>query len=110
MAHEIEEKLYAVRNPYELQPWFFRHMEAMTAENLHSKGDIAMELAWRDKQIHNLNKIVNGLLTSLDVQQAKIDSLMLEYCPDEMIEEQLREWKMSQCGTCRKEKTEKLDV
>ena len=90
-------KLYAKHNPSELQPWFTQHMYAMTAENLHSKGDIAMELAWRDKQIHNLNKVIDGLLASLDAQQAKIDRLMLEYCPEEMTEEQIKEWGRNQC-------------
>ena len=98
MKHE-EKKLYAKRNPAELQPWFGEHMNAMTAEGLHSKGDIAMELAYRDKQIHNLNKIIDGLLASLDVQQAKIDRLMLEYCPDEMTDEQVKEWGRNQCPT-----------
>ncbi len=90
--------LYAKRIPSELQPWFYRHMYAMTAENLRSKGDIAMELAYRDKQIHNLNKVIDGLLASLDVQQAKIDRLilMLEYCPDEMTEEQIKRYEKSQ--------------
>ena len=31
-----------------------------------------------------------------DYQQAKIDALMLEYCPEEMTEDQLEEWKKSQ--------------
>ena len=87
----MNKKLYLKHNPSELQPWFAEHMDAMTSENLHSKGDIAMELAYRDKQIHNLNKIIDGLLTLLDVQQEKIDQLMLEYCPEDMTEEQIRE-------------------
>lgn len=28
----------------------------------------------------------------LDAKQAKIDELMMEYCPDEMTEDQLVEW------------------
>ena len=89
-------KLYAKRIPSELQPWFSQHMEAMTAENLHSKGEIAMELAWRDKQIDKLNKSIDGLLVSLDVQQAEIDRLMLEYCPEEMTEEQKKNYERNQ--------------
>ncbi|HHT8315287.1 TPA: hypothetical protein ACT24S_004726, partial [Yersinia enterocolitica] len=30
------------------------HIHAMTAENLHSKSDIAVELAWRDLRIEQL--------------------------------------------------------
>ena len=32
-------------------------------------------------------------------QQAKIDSLMLEYCPDEMTEEQVKNWEDSQVNS-----------
>ncbi len=38
----------------ELEPYFSRHMMAMTGEGLHSKGDIAAELAWRDKRVAEL--------------------------------------------------------
>lgn len=31
-----------------------------------------------------------------DYQQAKIDALMLEYCPEEMTEDQLERWKKHQ--------------
>lgn len=31
-----------------------------------------------------------------DHQQAKIDELMMEYCPEEMTEEQVQEWKKNQ--------------
>jgi len=88
----MTDKLYAKRTPSELEPWFSRHMEAMTAEDLHWKGDIAMELAWRDKQIGMLKKHVNGLMAVVESQQAKIDRIMLEYCPEEMTEEQLENW------------------
>jgi len=48
--------LYAHRNPRDLEPYLSRHMEAMTAEGLHDKGDIACELAWRDAQIERLQE------------------------------------------------------
>ena len=35
---------------------------------------------------------IQSLTTQLEAKQAKIDELMLEYCPDEMTEEQLDEW------------------
>lgn len=34
----------------------------------------------------------------LEAMQAKIDSLMLEYCPDEMTAEQIKVWGESQRG------------
>jgi len=44
---ETSMKLYAKRDPMALEPHFTRHMLAMTVEDLHEKGDIALELAWR---------------------------------------------------------------
>ena len=41
-------------DPVELEPEFGKHMMAMTAEDLHSKGDIAVELAYRDRRIAQL--------------------------------------------------------
>jgi len=35
----------------ELEPYFMRHMMALTAESLFSKADIACELAYRDEQL-----------------------------------------------------------
>jgi hypothetical protein len=47
--------IYAERDPRVLEPHLSRHMEAMTAEGLHDKGAIAIELAWRDAEIERLN-------------------------------------------------------
>ena len=38
----------------------------------------------------------DDLKENCDAKQAQIDSLMLEYCPEEMTLEQLREWRASQ--------------
>ena len=35
--------------------YYIRHVSAMTREGLHSKSDIAAELAWRDMEIDRLN-------------------------------------------------------
>ena len=43
--------------------YYFRHVLAMTAEKLHSKTDIAAELAYRDHRI-----------TELEVKLAKAES------------------------------------
>jgi predicted RNase H-like nuclease (RuvC/YqgF family) len=40
----------------------------------------------------------NELEKKLQEAQAKIDSLMLEYCPDEMTPEQIENWKRHQTG------------
>lgn len=39
------------RNPWELEPYYSRHVIAITREELHGKSDIACELAFRDKRI-----------------------------------------------------------
>ena len=44
-------KLYAKRHGWDLEPHYSRHVSAMTAEGLHSKADIAAELAFRDARI-----------------------------------------------------------
>ena len=47
-------KLYAERNAIELGAFYTDHVMAMTSEGLHSKSDIACELAYRDKIIKKL--------------------------------------------------------
>lgn len=51
MSEKLEEKLYAEQNPIKLGKYYTDHVMAMTAENLHSKADIAKQLAWRDKKL-----------------------------------------------------------
>lgn len=38
-------------HPWDLEPYYSRHVAAMTAEGLHAKSAIAEQLAWRDKQL-----------------------------------------------------------
>lgn len=48
---------YAERDAMQLDKdggYYSRHIQSMTREGLHSKGDIAAELAWRDQQIDQL--------------------------------------------------------
>lgn len=40
-----------------LNPLYGLHVQAMTAEDLYGKGEIAEELAWRDMEIERLRKI-----------------------------------------------------
>src|SRR4051794_24358643 len=57
-AKEVGQELplYAGRNPWVLEPHYSRHVAAMTAEGLHSKADIAGELAFRDWRIKELEQ------------------------------------------------------
>lgn len=54
--------LYDERDPEELEPYFSRHMNAMTAEDLRGKAAIACELAWRDKQIEELEECLKSAI------------------------------------------------
>ena len=47
---------YAEREAQDLEPYYIRHVAAMTAEGLHSKAAIAKELAYRDKRIADLER------------------------------------------------------
>ncbi len=47
-------KLYPERDPDDLGELYILHVEAMTADGLHSKSDIAVQLAWRDREILRL--------------------------------------------------------
>ncbi len=49
-------KLYPECRPWELEPYYSRHVSAMTSEELHSKAAIAEQLAWRDKRIAMLEQ------------------------------------------------------
>lgn len=46
--------------------------------------------------IHDISNTLRAALKELDSQQAHIDELMLEYCPDDMTEEQKSTWADSQ--------------
>ena len=46
--------LYAKRDLEQLGKNYLKHLNAMTVEGLHSKSDIAAELAVRDTIIENL--------------------------------------------------------
>lgn len=59
MSNPTKEKnLYAERDPYKLEPYFARHMAALTDEDLRSKSAIAAELAHRDSRIEELKRLL----------------------------------------------------
>lgn len=45
---------YPTKDPRDLEPFYRENVESLTAEKLHSKSDIAVQLAWRDKEIVRL--------------------------------------------------------
>ena len=50
--------------------YYIRHVSAMTREGLHSKSDIAAELAWRDLEIDRLKGLVGEELPTQNENQA----------------------------------------
>lgn len=51
------DRMYGNRNPIKQGMYYLRHIAAMTKESLHSKADIAAELAHRDMEIDRLLNI-----------------------------------------------------
>ena len=56
---ELKENQYAERDCIEQGAYYMNHVMAMTVEKLHSKSDIAAELAHRDIQIDKLSAIAD---------------------------------------------------
>ena len=72
---------YKERDPMALDAaggYYFRHVNAMTEERLHSKADIAAELGYRDMVIDDLLKVVKYALPILHTG----DELPMEYYAD----------------------------
>lgn len=62
---EEDKKLYAKRDIIGLDRagnYYSQHVQAMTAEGLHSKSDIAAELAFRDAEIGDLKSKVDAAI------------------------------------------------
>lgn len=49
-----------------------------------------------DQEMAKVLNEVEFLVKDNEAKQAKIDRLMLEYCPDEMTEEQIQNWGINQ--------------
>ena len=72
------EKLYAERDPMaqdEAGGYFARHMHHMTTENLHSKAEIAEELAHRDIQIEAKDQRIAELSRVLQMCGEAVNSV-----------------------------------
>ena len=66
-------------HPWKLEPHYSKHVAAMTNERLHHKGDIAAELAWRDKRIEELVRELGDVLDRYDYV-LKSASMACERC------------------------------
>ncbi len=80
-------KQYAKRDLEALQPHYIKHVDAMTAEGLHSKSDIAAELAWRDLQIAEARDQVNHYKAMLTKESGEVTISRNGYV--EQLEQQL---------------------
>lgn len=73
--------LYPPQDPRQLEPWFSRHMHAMTAEGLHDKADIAEQLAARDQAneqlVHTLRTLI-GERQPLGIDRPAYQSALTE--------------------------------
>lgn len=62
----------------------------MQIKELIEKQAIITELS------ENYNRLLIAVEVTVNAQQARIDELMCEYCPDEMTEDQIAEWEKHQ--------------
>jgi hypothetical protein len=54
-------KLYPKHDPSKLEPHYCEHVSGMAEWGLHAKSDIAIQLAWRDARIAELEASVERL-------------------------------------------------
>lgn len=71
-CNKCEHKLYAERDIIEQGEFYTRHVQAMTHEGLHSKSDIAAELAHRDMTIDQLIKLLKKIDNGGNEQQVGV--------------------------------------
>ena len=69
-----DKKHYAERD-IENQKYYGVHVSAMTGERLHSKSDIAAELAHRDEVIDNLERDKLSLISLLEYHGVYVESI-----------------------------------
>ena len=77
----MTEKQYAERDPMEqdkLGNYYCRHVSAMTSEDLHSKADIAAELAHRDIVIDQLKEKQAGWGSQMAKKENEVTKHMVQ--------------------------------
>lgn len=97
-------KQYAIRDIMELDKkgdYYIRHVQAMTEEGLHSKSDIAAELAYRDELIARLQKCLSKVMdvasgeTPVGDESAEDDEqVALEYIAELINEAGFEQWRI----------------
>ena len=71
----MSDKQYGHDDARDYEPYFSRHLMAMTTEDLHSKGEIACELAYRDHRIAELEADRNAWRESAEQLGRQVASL-----------------------------------
>jgi len=66
--------LYPQRDSEALGEFYLMHVSAMTAEGLHSKSDIAAQLAWRDARIAELEAAIDRELAGMEMTIANFQT------------------------------------
>lgn len=85
----MTDPVYPERDPREFEPHYSKHVSAMTSEELHSKHDIAIQLAWRDQEIEHLRSVNTALVAQKQCTQclAKLPpglpSITCPHCGDQ---------------------------
>jgi hypothetical protein len=62
--------------PWNLEPHYSEHVGAMTTEELHSKHDIAKQLAWRDQQLEVANARIIELQAEVAIERSGCDTAL----------------------------------
>lgn len=68
-------RLYPEQDPESLEPFYTRHLQAMTAEGLHEKSDIAAQLAVRDQQLNMVLMANSSWAGTFERFNAEVESM-----------------------------------
>lgn len=77
----MSELLYADRDLRALNQYYLRHIQAMTAEGLHSKADIAAELGYRDARIADIETKLAAAERDAGVWRGVVNRILQEKAP-----------------------------
>lgn len=72
----MSDRIYPDVDSIALGEFYTRHVAAMTAEGLHSKAGIAAQLAWRDKQVAELQSALAAERAAKERAEAALSSAM----------------------------------
>lgn len=89
---QFEGRDCVVLSPEEYEALWERALSAQVAQQDKARASVEREAA---RQAADTARIAS-LQREVAAKQAKIDALMLEYCPDEMTPEQVENWKQHQ--------------